>query len=149
MPPDTSHRRAEPPSLALLENLFEYAGSYFRVRNFAEATRRGYLSDQLLFVRFLKAEHGVSRVTEVERTHVVDYLSQAERRGLRGAATTRKLAALRSFFGYLEETRRVAASPARGIPRPKQEVHQPRVLTQIEYGRLKAAAATDPRGKAI
>lgn len=109
MPHDSSHRRAKPPSLDLLENLLEYAGSYFRLRNFAEATRRGYLSDQFLFVRFLKAEHGVSRAAEVERVHIVDYLSQAERRGLQGSTTARKLAALRSFFSYLEEARRIAA----------------------------------------
>ena len=144
-----SRQPAEAPSLDLLERLFEYAGSYFRLRNFAEATRRGYLSDQLLFVRYLKAEHGVSRVTEVKRTHIVDYLSQAERRGLRGATRARKLAALRSFFGYLEEAGRIPASPVRGIPKPKQEATQPRVLTQIEYGRLRTAAAADPRGRAI
>ena len=74
MVPSPSRQPAEAPSLDLLECLFEYAGSYFRLRNFAEATRRGYLSDQLLFVRYLKAEHGVSRVTEVKRTHIVDYL---------------------------------------------------------------------------
>src|SRR3990172_3748995 len=105
MTPNTPHRDAEAPRLDLLECLFDYAGSYFRLRNFSEATRRGYLSDQLLFVRYLKADHGVSRVTQVERAHIVDYLSQAERRGLRGATRARKLAALRSFFGYLEEAR--------------------------------------------
>jgi site-specific recombinase XerD len=146
MPFVTSHRS---PSLDLIECLFEYGGSYFRLRNFAQATRRGYLSDQLLFIRFLKAKHGVSRVTDVERSHVVDYLTEAERRGLRGATTARKLAALRSFFSYLEESGRVSASPVKGIPRPKQEIHQPRVMTQAEYGQLKAAAVTDLRGRAI
>src|SRR3990170_9161804 len=76
---NASQQRDEALSLDLLECLFDYAGSYFRLRNFSEATRRGYLSDQLLFVRYLKADHGVSRVTQVERAHIVDYLSQAER----------------------------------------------------------------------
>src|SRR3990170_7744673 len=113
MTPNTAHRPEEAPRLDLLECLFDYSGSYFRLRNFAEATRRGYLSDQLLFVRYLKAEHGVSRVTEVKRTHIVDYLSQAERRELRGGTRARKLAALRSFFGYLEEAGHISASPVR------------------------------------
>src|SRR3989304_3828536 len=149
MPTDSSHRRGELPSLDLLENLLESPGSYFPLRIFAQATRRGYLSDQLLFLRYLKTAHGVSRVTEVERAHIVDYLSQAERRGLRGATTARKLAALRSFFGYMEEAGRISASPVRGIPRPKQEVNEPRVLTAAEYTRLRASAASDSRGRAI
>jgi integrase/recombinase XerC len=136
-------------TLDLLECLFDYAGGYFRLRNFAQATRRGYLSDQLLFVRYLKGTCGVSRVTEVERTHIVEYLSRAERSGLRGRTRARKLAALRSFFGYLEEAGRIPASPVRGIPRPKQEAKVPRVLTEGEYGRLRAAAAADPRSRAI
>jgi site-specific recombinase XerD len=148
MVPNTSRRPSEPPSLDLLECLFEYAASYFRLRNFSHATRRGYLSDQLLFVRYLKATRGISRVTDVERDHIVGYLSQAERRGLCGRTRARKLGALRSFFGYLEEAGRIRANPARGIPRPKQETNEPRVLTEGEYGRLRAAAA-DPRGRAV
>jgi len=81
MATNTAHWHEDPPTLDLLECLFEYAGGYFRLRNFAQATRRGYLSDQLLFVRYLKGTCGVSRVTEVERAHVVEYLSQAERIG--------------------------------------------------------------------
>jgi len=149
MAPASPHRPTEATSLDLLECLFEYAGSYFRLRNFAEATRRGYLSDQLLFVRYVKAACGVSRVTEVERAHVIDYLALSERRGLRGSTMARKLAALRSFFGYLEEAGRISASPVRAIPRPKQEVSEPRVLTAAEYGRLRAAAGGNPRCQAV
>src|SRR3972149_3513266 len=126
MTPTSAHRDPDTPSLDLLECLLDYAGSYFRLRNFAQATRRGYLSDQLIFFRYLKGTGGVSRVTEVERAHIVDYLSQAECSGLRGRTRARKLAALRSFFGYLEEGGRIPASPVRGIPRPKQETNEPR-----------------------
>jgi integrase len=133
-------RHGDTPTLDLLECLFEYAGGYFRLRNFAPATRRGYLSDQLLFVRYVKGSCGVSRVSEVERAHIVEYLSQAELNGLRGRTRARRLAALRSFFGHLEEAGRIPASPVRGIPRPKQEAKVPRVLTEAEYRRLRAAA---------
>ena len=95
-------------NLDLFESLLDYQRSYFRLRNYAETTRRGYLTDQLLFVRFLKAEYGVSTVSDVERRHVIDYLTRAERRGARGATIARKLAALRSFFGYLDDERRIA-----------------------------------------
>jgi integrase/recombinase XerC len=142
-------QRPSPAGTDLLECLLEYSASYFRLRNFSPATRRGYLSDQLLFIRYLKAAHGVSRAIEVERAHVIEYLSLAERRGLQGATRARKLAALRSFFGYLEETEQVHASPVRGIAKPKQDVSQPRVLSQAEYERLRAVVADDIRGRAL
>lgn len=133
----------------LVECLFEYASSYFRLRNFSEATRRGYLSDQLLFVRYVKATHGISHVTDIEREHIVWYLAQAERRGLCGRKRARRLGALRSFFGYLEEVGRIRIDPARGVPRPKQESAEPRVLTEDEYRRLRAVASANPRAAAL
>jgi hypothetical protein len=36
------HWHEDTPTLDLLECLFDYAGGYFRLRNFAQATRRGY-----------------------------------------------------------------------------------------------------------
>ena len=91
----------------------------------------------------------MSRASDVERRHVVDFLAQAKRSGASGATIARKLSALRSFFLYLEEEGRIANSPVRGIPPPKQESAQPRVLSELEYRRLKAAAESDPRGRAI
>ncbi len=86
MTTSSPHRDADTPTLDLLECLIDHAGSYFRLRNFAHATRRGYLSDQLIFVRYLKGTRGVSSVTEVERAHIIEYLrrlsavaSEAER----------------------------------------------------------------------
>jgi site-specific recombinase XerC len=136
-------------SADLLECLLDYQRSYVRLRNYAATTRRGYVTDQVLFLRFLKAEHGVSSVVEVERRHVIDYLKRAERHGARGATIARKLAALRSFFGFLEQDGRIASNPVQGILPPKQESAQPRVLSQLEYGRLKQAAADDPRARAL
>lgn len=106
-----------------LESLLEYAGSHFRLRNYAEATRRGYLADQLVFLRFLKAQYGVSRASDVERRHVVDFLAQAKRSGASGATIARKLSSLRSFFLYLEEDGRIANSPVRGIPPRANAAH--------------------------
>jgi integrase/recombinase XerC len=136
-------------SADLLESLLDYQRSYVRLRNYAATTRRGYLTDQLLFLRFLKTEYGVSTVGEVERRHVIDYLTRAERRGARGATIARKLAALRSFFGFLDQDGRIASNPVQGIPPPKQESAQPRVLSQVEYARLKQSAADDPRARAL
>jgi site-specific recombinase XerD len=142
-------QRPVPESGDFLEALLDYSRDYFRLRNFPDVTRRGYLRDLLNFMWFVKTERGTSRVSEVERGDVVDYLAKAERRGLRGATRARKLAALRSFFGFVEETGGSGTNPVKDIPRPKQEWREPRVLSEGEYARLRAAAGGDARTRAM
>ncbi len=92
--PIASRRPADASSPDLLECLFDCAPSYFPLRKFPAATSRGYLSSQLLFIRYLKTTRGISRVTHVERDHIVPYLTQAETRELCGRTRARRLGAL-------------------------------------------------------
>ena len=101
-------------------------------RNFADATRRGYASDLGLFIRYLTDTTGITTVQEVERAHLHDYFAELDRHGQASATRARKLAAIKSFFGCLEDSELIGGNPARGIPRPKQEVAEPRVLTECE-----------------
>ena len=119
------------------------------VRNFAEATRRGYTADLRYLLAYLTATFGLQSVSEVERFHLHYYLAELDRRGRAGATRARKIAAIKSFFGYLEDMGVISANPARGIPRPKQEVHEPRVLTEAEYNRLQEACRGHQRDRAI
>jgi site-specific recombinase XerD len=118
-------------------------------RNFAEATRRGDGSDLRLFIGYLDETVGIETVREVERTHLQAYFAELDRRGLAGATRARKLAAMRSFFSYLENLGLAPTGPAAGIPRPKQEVRQPRVLTEPEYQGLRASCKNHRRDRAI
>jgi integrase/recombinase XerC len=119
------------------------------LRNFAEATRRGYGSDLRLFIGYLDEVVGIETVKAVERTGLRAYFAELDRRGLAGATRARKLAAIRSFFSYLESAGLAPASPVAGIPRPKQEVRQPRVLTELDYASLRAACQNHRRDRAI
>lgn len=71
------------------------------------------------------------------------------RRGQAGATRARKLAAVNSFFGHLEDCGIIAHNPAKGTPRPKQEVKQPRVLTEKEYGRLREVCQSHSHDRAL
>jgi site-specific recombinase XerD len=113
------------------------------------ATRRGYGSDLRLFIGYLDETVGIETLKEVEMTHLQAYFAELDRRGLAGATRARKLAAIRSFFSYLENAGLAPASPVAGIPRPMQEVRQPRVLTEPEYESLRASCRNQRRDRAI
>jgi site-specific recombinase XerD len=86
---------------------------------------------------------------EVKNTHLHDHFAELDRHSQAGATRARKLAAIKSFFGYLEDSRPIGSDPARGIPRPKQDVHQPRVLTEHEYEGLRQARTGHLRDRAM
>jgi site-specific recombinase XerD len=119
------------------------------LRNFAEATRRGYAADLRHSLAYLAATFGIESVSEVQRFHLHYYLAELDTRNRAGATRARKMAAIKSFFGYLEDIGVISVNPARGIPRPKQEVHEPRVLTEAEYKRLQEACQGHQRDRAI
>lgn len=129
--------------------LLDYQRTYTAVRNFAVATRRGYASDLRLFIRYLASRADVTTVEEVSRRHVHDYLAELDRQRQAGATRARKLAAIKSFFAYLEDAGVIDRSPATGIPRPKQDVRQPRVLAEHEYEALRQACDSHLRDRAL
>ena len=135
--------------VSLWDCFLDYQRTYMALRNFAEATRRGYASDLRLFIRYLTEECAVNAVQAVERTHVHGYFAELDRRGQAGATRVRKLAAVKSFFGHCEDTGLIERSPAKGIPRPKREVREPRVLTEVEYRRLQETCDASLRDRGI
>jgi site-specific recombinase XerD len=133
----------------LWDCLVDYQRTYMALRNFAEATRRGYASDLSFFIRYLTDTASISTVGEVKRTHLHDYFAELDRRGQAGATRARKLAAIKSFFTYLEDAGIIDRNPAKGIARPKQDVRQPRVLTEQEYEALRQACNGHVRDAAL
>jgi len=133
----------------LWDSYRDYQQTYMAVRNFAEATRRGYASDLRLFLEHLANAVGVTTVHEIERTHLLDYFAELDRRGRAGATRARKMAAVKSFFGYLQDSDVIERNLIKGMPRPRQEVKEPRVLTEEEHIRLRRMCEHNPRDRAL
>jgi site-specific recombinase XerD len=110
-PPNGAHR-------GLWPCLLDYQRTHMALRNFAKATRRGYASDLSLFMNYLLEMAGVATVEEINRRHLHDYFADLDRQCQAGATRARKLAAIKSFFAYLEDSGVIDRNPARGIPRP-------------------------------
>lgn len=133
---------------SLTEALDLYQVEFLAARNLAPRTRVEYLNDLRDLVAFL-ATRGIAGVSDVERTHLEAYLAELDRRELKGSSRRRKVASIRSFFGFLEEQGQIRLSPALKLIPPEREHHQPRVLTEAEYKRLRDAVQYHPRDLAI
>jgi len=128
--------------------LSDYAATYLPARNFASTTRTGYLADLRHFLAFAQ-QLQLRTPSDVERRHVLVYLADLDKRGLASATRLRRLAAIASFFTFLEEVGAVHSNPIRTVPRPRQEMGERRVLSEDEYRRLQNACQDNLRDRAI
>jgi site-specific recombinase XerD len=67
------------------------------------------------------------------RRFVVSLMSD---RGYKAGGVRRKLAAIRSFYGYLVMEKLRDANPADGVPTPKLEMRLPKVLSESEVNKV-------------
>jgi site-specific recombinase XerD len=140
---------AAPTISTLTAALTQYQALFLTARNLAPRTRREYVNDVDDLVDFLTSACAVFDAAAVTPFHLEAFLADLDRRGLRGSSRRRKVASLRSFFGYLEDAGVIAHSPARKLVPPAREHRQPRVLTENEYKRLLEAVRGDVRDAAI
>lgn len=136
-------------SIRLLEALALYQEQYLAARNRAPKTRVEYTNDLEDLFNYLRGRALIGRPDQVQRKHLERYLTLIESRGFRGSTKRRKVASIRSFFAFLEERGIVARSPAHKLIPPMREEDQPRVLSEAECTRLRAAVRFDPRDAAI
>jgi integrase/recombinase XerC len=117
--------------------------AYLRVeKNVSAATVRAYTTDLEQFTAFLCAEYGGEGepgsldLSLVNLRSVRAFLGHLSSRGLQPSSLARKLAALRSFFRYLNRESVLEGNPARTLPSPAVPGKLPPVLTVDEAFRL-------------
>src|SRR5437588_9234975 len=106
-------------------------------RNLSQNTITAYETDVRQFVEYLKDTNvAVSRIEQVERQDITEYLSHLARQGRSGVTRARKLAAIKELFKYLVENAIIRSSPAQCIAIPKRERKQRVFLRPEEYSRM-------------
>ncbi|MEO5956082.1 MAG: tyrosine recombinase XerC [Nitrospiraceae bacterium] len=108
-------------------------------RHASPETVRNYGSDLRQFHTFMKAERpGLSTLipSTVTTESVRAYLHWLDRKQEKSTSIARKLAALRSFYRFLQREGIVVLNPAETIRTPKQPKHLPRVLTKDDAAAL-------------
>src|SRR5512132_3434844 len=102
-------------------------------RGFAAKTQRNYQIDVGQLCEFLQTSCRVRIVQPVRLRHLESHLGHLEQQGLTSATRRRKVAAIRSFFRFLQEDGHRAGNPAENLLPPERGSRQPRYLTEREY----------------
>jgi integrase/recombinase XerC len=112
-------------------------------RNVSEHTRRAYLSDARQLVAFLGQDAQPAAVTP---DRVFAFLAELHPR-VQAATLGRKLASLRSLFGWLRREGVCAVDPTAGIPAPRAPKRLPKPLSVDDCeGLMEVQGAEGERG---
>ncbi len=124
----------------------EYLSTLAVERGYSPRTIEAYAADLKDFLSFLEAQ-GLRQVSEVSPAHILLYLSQLRRRGLTEETMSRRLSALRGFFGFLVLEHGLSENPLVLIEGPRPRRKLPVVLSTEEVKRLlDAPDKTSPLG---
>jgi site-specific recombinase XerD len=135
-------------NVRLTQALELYRQSYLGTKRYAVRTRREYLTDLRQLCEYLEAQD-VRTVQAVTRSHLQGFLAHLDELSLETATRRRKVAALRSFFRFLDETGARPGDPSDELVPPEVEDRRVRYLTEDEYQRLRYAARHDARDAAM
>ncbi|MGH7229900.1 MAG: tyrosine recombinase XerC [Nitrospiraceae bacterium] len=109
-------------------------------------TIRAYQSDLRQFLAYVNSTDSSRIVPEqVDALTIRGYLAWLDKRKGKKSSLARKLAALRSFYRFLEREGRAVLNPAQEVRTPKQLQHLPRVLTKDDA----AALMECPEGETV
>lgn len=111
-----------------------------RERNMSEHTVRNYGVDLAQFLTHLSENNQAHEFPE-KVTHIMirSFMADLGEKGVSRQTVARKIAALRSFYKYLQRQERVTVNPARVVHTPKLEKKIPAFLTVSMMERLLAA----------
>jgi len=123
-------------------------------RNVSPHTQRAYLQDVKDFFAFLAglaegragSDHGVSAVNKVVLRRYLALLHKTHRK----SSIARKLAALRTFFRFLQREGVVSVNPGEMVATPRQEKYLPQTLSADEaYALMERGGGASLRDRAI
>ena len=113
-------------------------------KGFSQNTCSAYRNDLSQFVEFLQQNaggkgNGSSSFdwTSVDIDTLNRYITDLkDRKGYRNATTARKVASVKSFFGFMAENSIITEDPTESLGTPKVGRSLPKYLTEEEIGRL-------------
>ncbi|MEE4250415.1 MAG: site-specific tyrosine recombinase XerD [Alcanivoracaceae bacterium] len=123
---------------ALLERWLDHI---WMEKGLGDQTLASYRSDLEQFVLWLQQQR--SRVLEVDRITVLEWLAALMQRGLSARSVARKMSALRSFYRWALQERLVAEDPTLLVARPRIGRPLPKSLTEADVDALLAAPDVD------
>ncbi len=116
-------------------------------RHASPYTVRNYTHDLRHFLEFLNIKN-VATLGEVDRHLLRRYIASLQEQGFEKSSVSRKLSALRSYYGYLMQQTFISSNPVLTVSSPKLEQRLPSFLSSDEVTRLlEAPDTTTPQGQ--
>ncbi|MCP4167628.1 MAG: site-specific tyrosine recombinase XerD [Chloroflexi bacterium] len=115
-------------------------------RGYSQNTVSAYRNDLGQFQTHLESLDPATRPRgwgNVTRDHIVGYMLEMKEREYASSTVARKVAAVKSFFGYLVDEGYLRKNPANELESPKVEKHLPSAIAPDEIERLLAAPEGD------
>ncbi len=103
------------------------------------AAYRNDLSQFLIFLQQLPPDQRPQNWGDVTRDHIISYMLEMKEREYASSTIARKVAAVKSFFKFLENTGQIKTNPARDLETPRAEKHLPATISADDVDRLLAA----------
>jgi len=126
---------------ALIDRFLDYV---MLERGLSENTRLAYLADLQGFARFLE-QQGVRSFNDVKRKDILDYLTAEKDRGLSVNSISRRLVAIKVFYGYLQQEGLLDRNVTRAMDSPKLWKILPGTLSLREVEKLLGAPEGEDR----
>lgn len=137
-------------TVTTLREAFEaYKRVFLGAGKLAPKTCTEYSHDVDDLISFLQRRCLVLSPNQVEPRQIERYLSQLASAGATVGTRRRRLAATRSFFGFLASMVAIKSSPASQVRPPEREEFPPRVLSLKEAHDLQQVCAPHTRDSAI
>ncbi len=124
----------------------QYVEYLTKEKHMAANSLEAYQRDLKDFSRFM-SEKGVGDIDRCTNTDVVSYLLHLKEADKSASTINRKLASLRSYYGFLLERKHIDVNPAVGVKAPKVERKEIDYLTLEEVDKLLATPDDTVKGK--
>lgn len=130
---------AETPWAPILRDYETFLTS---VRQLATPTVRNYMNDLTAFMTFLDGADRLDDIVSPDRRQLRSYLAWLAAHRYEKSSISRKLTALRIFFGWMQETERIENNDTDLVAAPRQPKKLPYVVSETEIERLLSAPDT-------
>lgn len=132
------------------ERIFAFLTHLKENRDYSENTIAAYKNDLSQFLSFLQADHAeVSHWADVGGDVVRDYVDYMKEQPYASSSVARKVAAIKSFFQFLNKQEVVADNPTESVDSPKVKKRLPRTLSEEDIERLLAMPSRERTPKSL
>lgn len=114
------------------DHLKDYLHYLVVEKGLAKNTIVSYERDLKAYLRFIKKDEGLTDLGDVQRTHIIHFLSVQKDNGKSSKTLARNISSIKSFHQFLLREKALAKDPSVHIESPQAERTLPKVLSMKE-----------------